>query len=130
KTVPCTPRSSLRPPVVVDRGAAGHAILQCHPLHSGYATRKPPTGSALPAAPPPHAPSPRACSRSSEPPGTHARSRVVPGGAARPPPVRCEKSTPASSTPQTWYACLVTLPYLVITGSRYYIKRETAQRRA
>jgi MFS family permease len=28
---------------------------------------------------------------------------------------------PASSIPQTWYACLVTLPYLGITGSRYYL---------
>jgi MFS transporter, DHA2 family, multidrug resistance protein len=26
---------------------------------------------------------------------------------------------PPSSIPQTWYACLVTLPHLGITGSRY-----------
>src|ERR1700730_517436 len=73
-------------------------------LNAGYASRKPLTGSAPPAAPLPHAPSPRACSRSSEPAGRHARSRVVPSAAARPPPVRCEKSMPAYSIPQTWYA--------------------------
>src|SRR5438552_7595601 len=78
------------------------------------------TGSAPPAAPLPHAPSPPACSRSSEPAGTHARSRVVPSAAARPPPVRCGRSMPALSIPQSWYACLITLPYLGITGSRYY----------
>src|SRR3954453_15163816 len=89
-------------------------------LHSGYATRRPPTGSAQPAVPLPHAPSPRACSRSSEPVGTHARSRVVPSPATLPPPARCEKSMPASSIPQTWYACLSTLPHLGITGSPYY----------
>src|ERR1700736_5020440 len=68
----------------------------------------------------PHAPSPRASSRSSEPAGTHARSRAVPGAAAPPPPVRCEKSMLASPIPQTWYAYLITLPHLGIPGSRYY----------
>jgi hypothetical protein len=58
--------------------------------HSGYATRKLLTGSAQPAAPLPHAPSPRACSQSLEPAGRHARSRGVPSAAVRPPPVRCE----------------------------------------
>src|SRR5271170_1357460 len=67
------------------------------------------------------APSPRACWRSSEPAGTHARSRVVPSAAAPPPPVRCERSMPASSIPQTWYTCLITLPHLGITGSRYKV---------
>src|SRR5207248_6229330 len=52
-----------------------------------------------PAAPLPHAPSPRACWRSSEPAGTHARSHLVPSAAALLPPVRCEKSKPASSSP-------------------------------
>src|SRR5205814_10174427 len=112
-------RASPRGPVAVARGAAHHALPQGHPLHSGYATRRPPTGSAQPAAPLPHAPSPRAYSRSSEPAGTHARSRVVPSAAALPPPVRCEKSMPASSIPQTWYALLLNLPHLGITGSRY-----------
>src|ERR1700720_1188050 len=65
----------------------------------------------------PHAPSPPACSRSSQPAGTHARSRGAPSAAARPPPVRCEKSVLASSIPQTWYTSLITLPYLGI--SRY-----------
>src|SRR4029077_16811485 len=106
-------------PVAVDPDAADHAIPQCRPLHSGYAIRKPPTGSAPPAAPPPHAPFPRACSRSSEPAGTHARSRAVPSAAAPPPPVRCERNMPASLIPQTWYACIFTLPHLVITGSPY-----------
>src|SRR4029077_15326762 len=78
-----------------------------------------PTGSAPPAAPPPHAPFPQACSRSSEPAGTHARSRVVPCAAARPLQVRCERNMPASPIPQTWYACIFTLPHLVITGSPY-----------
>src|SRR5207244_3685132 len=73
-----------------------------------------------PAAPRPHAPSPRAGSRSSEPAGTHARSRVVPSAAAPPPPVRCERSMPASSIPQMWYTCTITLPHLGTTGSRYY----------
>src|SRR5712672_197758 len=103
----------------VDPGAAGHAIPQGPPLRSGYATRRPPTGSAQPAALLPRAPSPRACSRSSEPAGTHARFPVVPSAAAPPPPVRCEKSIPALSIPQTWYACLITLPHLGIVGSRY-----------
>src|SRR4029077_12089512 len=58
----------------------------------------------------------RACSRSSEPAGTHVPSRVVPSAAAPPLPVRCEKSMPASPIPQTWYASLITLPNLVITG--------------
>src|SRR4029077_17773818 len=84
-----------------------------------YATRKPLTGSAPPAAPRPHAPSPRAYSRSSEPAGRHARSRAVPRAAAPPPPARCERSMPASSIPQTWCPCLITLPHLGITGSRY-----------
>jgi NADPH:quinone reductase-like Zn-dependent oxidoreductase len=34
---------------------------------------------------------------------------------------------PASSIPQTWYACLVTLPHLGITGSRYYPLAEARQ---
>src|SRR6266567_9252928 len=106
--------------MAVDPGAAGHAIPQCRPLHSGYAIRKRLTGRAQTAAPLPHAPAPRACSRSSEPAGRPARSRVVPSAAARPPPVRCERNMPASSIPQTWYACLSTLPHLGITGSRYY----------
>ena len=97
-------------PVAGDPGAADRAIPQCRPLHSGYAIRKPLTGSARPAAPLPHAPSPQAGSRSSEPAGRPARSRFVPSAAARPPPVRCEKSMPTSSIPQTWYACLLTLP--------------------
>src|SRR5215469_13633248 len=121
QSVPSTARSSPRRPAAVDPGAAGHAIPQCRPLHSGYAIRKPPTGSAQPAAPLLHAPSRRACWRSSEPAGRHARSPVVPSGAARPPPVRDEKSIPTSFTPQTWYACLSTLPHLGITESQYYI---------
>src|SRR5277367_3326812 len=107
-------------PGAVDPGAAGHAIPRGHPLRSGYATRRPPTGSTQPAAPLPRAPSPRACSRSAEPAGTHARSPVAPSAAAPPPPVRCERNIPASSIPQTWYAPLTTLPHLGITGSRYY----------
>src|SRR6202043_3391635 len=115
------------PPVAVDPGAAGHAIPQCLPLRSGYAIRKPLTGSAQPAAPLPHAPSPRAGSRSSEPAGRHARSHVVPSAAAPPPPVRCEKSMLASPIPQTWYAYLITLPHLGILGSRYqYLFASTA----
>jgi hypothetical protein len=109
----------LRPPGAVDPGAGGHAIPQCRPLRTGYATRKPLTGSAPPAAPRPHAPSTRAYSRSSEPAGRHARSRAVPRAAAPPPPARCERSMPASSIPQTWCPCLITLPHLGITGSRY-----------
>src|ERR1700682_1322062 len=111
--------ASPRRAVAVDPGAAGHAILRSPPLHSDCAIRRPLTGSAQPAAPLPHAPSPRACSRSSEPAGRHARSRVVPSAAARPPPVRCERSMLASSIPQTWYAFLSTLPHLGTTGSRY-----------
>src|SRR5207237_8907579 len=57
------------------------------------------TGSTQPAAPLPRAPSPRACSRSSEPAGTHARFPVVPSAAAPLPPGRCEKSIPALSHP-------------------------------
>src|SRR6202030_1673789 len=96
------------------------------PLHTGYAIRKPLTGSARPAAPLPHAPSPRACSRSSEPAGRHARSRALPGAAAPPPPVRCERSMLASPIPQTWYAYLITLPHLGIPGSRYYFSTPKA----
>jgi hypothetical protein len=51
---------------------------------------------------------------------TAPASRAVPSAAARPPPVRCERNMPASSIPQTWYACILTLPHLVITGSPYY----------
>src|SRR5258708_30103244 len=36
-------------------------------------------------------------------------------------PVRCERSTLASPIPQTWYACLITLPHLGIPGSPYKI---------
>src|SRR5712672_256576 len=61
-----------------------------------------------------------ACSLSSEPAGTPARSRVVPSAAAPPPQVRCERSRLASSIPQTWYPRLITLPYLGIAGSPYY----------
>jgi hypothetical protein len=35
-------------------------------------------------------------------------------------PVRCERNIPASSIPQTWYACLIVLPHLGITGSPYH----------
>src|SRR5246127_5520149 len=59
-----------------------------------------------------------------EPAGRPARSRVVPSAAARPPPVRREKSMPAYFIPQTWYACSSTLPHLGITGSRYEIGRQ------
>jgi len=82
QSVTSTARSLSRRPAAVDPGAAGHAIPQCRPLHGGYAIRKPPTGSAEPAARLPHAPSPLACSRSAEPAGTPARSRVVPSAAA------------------------------------------------
>jgi hypothetical protein len=50
--VPPSPHSRA----AADPGAAGHAILKCLPLHSGYAIRKPPTGSARPIEPPLHAP--------------------------------------------------------------------------
>src|SRR5271169_4115216 len=116
-------------PLAVDQGAAGHVIPQGHPPRSDYATRRPPTGSAQPAAPPPRAPSPRACSRSSEPAGTHARSPVGPSVAAPPPPGRCERSIPASSIPQTWYTRLITLPHLGITGSRYNNRTVERERR-
>src|SRR5271163_1847210 len=76
------------------------------------------TRSTQPAAPLPRAPPPRACSPSAEPAGTHARSPVAPSAAAPPPPVRCERNIPASSIPQTWYALLITLLHLGITGSR------------
>src|SRR5262249_13070770 len=88
-------------------------------FHSGYAIRKPPTGSTQPAAPLLHAPSPQAYSRSSEPAGRHDRFRVVPSAAVQPLPVRSEKNRPASSIPQTWYTRLLTLLYLGITESWY-----------
>src|SRR6202008_4619714 len=70
------------------------------------------TGSAQPAAPLPHAPSPQAGSRSSKPAGRPARSRVAPSAPALPPPIRCERGMPASPSPKHGTLCLVTLPHL------------------
>ena len=139
-------RTKRHYPIPLQLGAGDNPLLEqraCHGVHpwlstrarpvtqslnaflfvSGYAIRKPLTGSAQPAAPLPHAPSPRAGSRSSEPAGRPARSRLVSSAAAPPPPVRCEKSMLASPIPQTWYACLINLPHLGIPGSRYYSSR-------
>jgi hypothetical protein len=42
-------------------------------------------------------------------------------------PVRCERSMPTSSIPQSWYACPLTLPHLWNTGSRCYISDRKVQ---
>src|SRR5262249_59645190 len=101
------------------RVVSGPELSKASPLHSVYAIITPPPGQPPPAATLLHAPSPQACSRSSEPAGRHDRFRVVPSAAAQPPPVRCERNRPTSSIPQTWYTRLLILPYLGVTGSRY-----------
>jgi hypothetical protein len=73
--------------------------------------------------PRPHAPSHRAGSRSSEPAGKRIHSRRGPNAAARPPPVRCERSIVHSPK---WYTFLITLPHLGITGSRHYLPKSLA----
>jgi hypothetical protein len=47
----------------------------------------------------------------------------VPSPATLPPPARCERSMPASSIPQTWYACPITLPLLGVTESPYNLSK-------
>jgi len=49
-----------------------------------------------------------------------ARHGVDPWLSARARPVTQSLSMPASPIPQTWYAYLITLPHMGITGSRYY----------
>jgi hypothetical protein len=57
--------------------------------------------------------------RDHESPLAHTPALPSCQAATPPPPVRCERSMPASSIPQTWYACVITLPHLGIIESQY-----------